>query len=588
MLNVFSYRTFSCDRATSVGRILWPSSSFFALFFLLALSYATQALLADGSDFASLARQGVANEPRAFESVRGAPLLSTQLPSARALSPAVDAETFLFRQQISPRHNATVPTASLAQERNRRQRGPQAAERDSKSSRVVLPYNKQYSLFHSEKDERLLSRGGPSRGTGQGRHLKNVRLLVELSAEDQENATKLAEPADPLDHHETHHHADLENTGWHKAGATLVIIAVTLLGCLMPYYLDRKRSCNYVMTYVNSFAAGAFLGLALFHLLPEALHSMQDAHIGFRVGESWYSGLYILTFAGFFFIFLIEKVTAPAFALRSPELQVLSHNHHHHHHHRCPSLSDRAPNYCHDSSKSTEGDLEAVYATRHPTVPGLASATALPCKQAGPSSTPLFALECATSEASTECAKPAAIGCSAHGLREPMEPDSTVSRHPSHPISFISLLMCLSLCVHSIFEGIVVGLFADPPSVWISTMSIAGHKWAAAFALAANCIQTKVTIKAAVVYLTVFSLSTPVGIAIGLGASKGGAAFFAIMNCLSLGTILYAACEMLFGEFEHFSVISRELLKVCAVILGAGLVLSFMMLHLAEGSHAHT
>lgn len=117
---------------------------------------------------------------------------------------------------------------------------------------------------------------------------------------------------------------------------------------------------------------------------------------------------------------------------------------------------------------------------------------------------------------------------------------------------------------------------------------------------------TKVT----TVYLSIFALATPVGILIGLEASKAGstlpllctnafayrffpmskpdAKLFTIMTALSLGTILYAACEMLFNEFEHFNRLKQEFLKVLCVFLGAGLVFGLTILHLQGGTHVHT
>lgn len=65
-------------------------------------------------------------------------------------------------------------------------------------------------------------------------------------------------------------------------------------------------------------------------------------------------------------------------------------------------------------------------------------------------------------------------------------------------------------------------------------------------------------------------------------------AFIGAVDAISLGTILYTGCDMLFGEFGKSSRISKELIKFFCLLVGAGMVLGLYMAHVGGGSHEHT
>eukprot|EP00922_Rhytidocystis_sp_ex-Travisia-forbesii_P013949 GHVS01020809.1.p1 GENE.GHVS01020809.1~~GHVS01020809.1.p1 ORF type:complete len:595 (+),score=60.60 GHVS01020809.1:118-1902(+) len=105
-----------------------------------------------------------------------------------------------------------------------------------------------------------------------------------------------------------------------KVGAAVVMLAVASFGCFLPFWCHRKfersdkgsrKQCilGVIMQVINAFAGGAFLGLALFHLLPEALEEMELARLFLTVnGQSTDLGCYILSFLGFSLMLLLEHI----------------------------------------------------------------------------------------------------------------------------------------------------------------------------------------------------------------------------------------------------------------------------------------
>lgn len=262
--------------------------------------------------------------------------------------------------------------------------------------------------------------------------LVNAFGLYKKQVKDCLEVQKLQKLSFPLhDDHEDHDHDEHEHghhheesSGiliWQKIGSILAMLVTAILGCLIPLLLHQTKMFKRCMTYVNSFACGAFLGLAFFHLLPEALYMTEAARLGYPVGRNWYNLIFPLSFIGFILILVFEKVL-----LVGVKEQVANLGCQHSH---------------------CEEDVDK--------------------------------LEQGHAQGGTSVIEDIKLGDGA----------TTSESSPVRHFSAIALLATLSLSVHSVFEGIVVGTFDEGLSVWIATLSIAGHKWAAGFALASNCVK---------------------------------------------------------------------------------------------------
>lgn len=129
----------------------------------------------------------------------------------------------------------------------------------------------------------------------------------------------------------------------------------------------------------------------------------------------------------------------------------------------------------------------------------------------------------------------------------------------------------IALSVHSVFEGIAVGLQEDPADIWSFFIAIGAHKWAAAMSLgismSSNVNLTPTTIK---ILTLIFALSTPVGVVIGMIAMEASALINIAFSSLAGGTFLYiAASEVV---VEEFSVPTKKWFKLIGFIAGALLI----------------
>lgn len=113
-------------------------------------------------------------------------------------------------------------------------------------------------------------------------------------------------------------------------------------------------------------------------------------------------------------------------------------------------------------------------------------------------------------------------------------------------------ILMLAFGIHEFFEGIAFGLMTDVNVAVQLAVGIIIHKTAASISLGAAFAKTGFTLKQICLFIFLFSLSTPIGIAIGMGISSG---VHEVMNVvfmsLSAGTFIYVACtEIIVHEFE--------------------------------------
>jgi len=143
------------------------------------------------------------------------------------------------------------------------------------------------------------------------------------------------------------------------------------------------------------------------------------------------------------------------------------------------------------------------------------------------------------------------------------------------------LLTVLALSFHAIFEGLAVGLEPSISSVIYLAAAIATHKLVIAFCVGMELYVAGASTKTTLGYLSIFSMVTPIGIAVGLALSHfkndsenlGPAP--TILQGMAAGTLLYVV---------FFEVLAREraneksgLLQLAAIIIGFMLMLGLQI-----------
>lgn len=134
-----------------------------------------------------------------------------------------------------------------------------------------------------------------------------------------------------------------------------------------------------------------------------------------------------------------------------------------------------------------------------------------------------------------------------------------------------SLLLLLALAIHSLFEGLAVGLQDKTEQVIQIFAALALHKSILSFSLGMNLAQSKMSFKGAIKSVLLFSVSAPIGVGIGIGIirlwdTQASNLVQGLLQGIACGTFLYITFfEVLPHEFNNCD---SRLLKVIFLLLG--------------------
>lgn len=139
--------------------------------------------------------------------------------------------------------------------------------------------------------------------------------------------------------------------------------------------------------------------------------------------------------------------------------------------------------------------------------------------------------------------------------------------------NFTPFVLMMALCVHSMFEGIALGLQKNIVGTMSMVIAIVVHKGAAGSALGISMVKGfPDNFRLIRQLIFVFAIATPIGVLIGMLASNAGDTVDVIMSSLAAGTFVYIGCtEMVVQEFSKPE---YKWLKFFAYLCGAGLITS--------------
>lgn len=132
-------------------------------------------------------------------------------------------------------------------------------------------------------------------------------------------------------------------------------------------------------------------------------------------------------------------------------------------------------------------------------------------------------------------------------------------------LGLTTLVLAIALSVHSVFEGIAVGLQDGVSNVLNVALAVVCHKMAAALAIGIN--MKDVAKKQSILMIVIFTTATPVGILLGIGLrSIQGLLVEGIFLALCSGSFLYIACSEVI--VEEFAVKSHRFSKFFSFLGG--------------------
>ncbi|XP_075063952.1 zinc transporter ZIP1 [Mixophyes fleayi] len=136
--------------------------------------------------------------------------------------------------------------------------------------------------------------------------------------------------------------------------------------------------------------------------------------------------------------------------------------------------------------------------------------------------------------------------------------------------SFRCFILMMSLSLHSVFEGISIGLQNQQSEVLQIAIAILVHKSIIAVSLSLLLMQSNVQTRWFVLSIVMFSLMSPLGIGIGIGVMQNEASGSSLVQCvlegLAAGTFIYITfLEILPHELNSNK---WRLPKVIFIVLG--------------------
>jgi len=306
-----------------------------------------------------------------------------------------------------------------------------------------------------------------------------------------------------------------------KVIVLVTLFAVTLVCICLPFKavtainrtIDRNQRRKYKQTLslLNCFGGGVFLGACLLDLFPESRENLDKILKSYKVRSKFPVAEFVMVY-GFFVVFVVEQIV-----LHFREVGVSNE--------RTPLLRNRQS----DERDSLIGGIS---------------------DQPIPVQHPKHDLEESNDD---------------HSLASTLADDNL----PHSKLRTFVLLVSLSL--HSIFEGMAIGLQRKVDSVVQLFIVVIIHKSVIAFSLGLSVVQSKLTLGLTVVCCSMFCLASPLGLALGIALddikdSVAASVSSGVLQGLACGTFLYVT----FFEILPHEMNSRHnrMFKILSILVG--------------------
>ncbi|KAM6950158.1 zinc transporter ZIP1-like isoform 2-T2 [Lycodopsis pacificus] len=172
-----------------------------------------------------------------------------------------------------------------------------------------------------------------------------------------------------------------------------------------------------------------------------------------------------------------------------------------------------------------------------------------------------------------------------HGHGHGASPDLEGSGHHVHVdfqahSPFRSFMLFLTLSLHSVFEGLAIGLQSTDSKVLEICIAILVHKSIIVFSLSVKLVQSAVRPLWVAAYIGVFAMMSPIGIGVGISVMAArlaaGTLIQAVLEGLAAGTFIYITfLEILPHELNSPG---KQLLKVLFILLGFSIMAALTFL----------
>ena len=346
-----------------------------------------------------------------------------------------------------------------------------------------------------------------------------------------------------------------------QIGSIFVIFAMGFIFGMLPLWIKSCRENSNVLSIINTFSGGIFLGLGLFHQLPEANEMLEENPI-----QEHYPFTYLLAFITYSLILFIEKVATDAHNIADAQ----GHNHEENKKEEKKSNSSfegkqnniqnnieknnneiaqiilKANNEENNEKKLKEANKEVKHSILQSEENNINS------NQENYQEVKVYTQKQINDDIKNEA------------LEGEKEKEKAGFKGLLEPI----IVLC-AIGFHGLFAGISLGIGEKLNDTLIIIIAILAHKWAAALSLGVTFVKLFVPNKQFYILMTIFALITPVGTVIGLIVKQSSNELVeAIFLSVSSGTFFYLSMsEILVEEFEKKKINILNLLFILLDVL---------------------
>lgn len=304
----------------------------------------------------------------------------------------------------------------------------------------------------------------------------------------------------------------------------------------------KRKRLNNIISLLSCYSAGIFLATCLLDLFPEVQIKMTQSLDSFDISSTYPIGEFILAF-GLFLIFIMEQI-------------VLT----------CKEKGND------DSYEPLLASTSSVSSVRH-NIPGRENRPGPRTYISDNVSVNRYEHANAENELSQDDCDVIMSDEDAEVFNELTE--SEIYQDPSSHSVIRSVMLLLTLSMHSVFEGLAIGLQGTTRDVLSIFAPVALHKSILAFSLGVNLVQSEMKPWGIIRSNIIFAITAPVGIGIGIlivdisPDSIVTTLIDGILQGIACGTFLYIVFfEILPHEFMTYRRYPSRLLKTLMLLFG--------------------
>jgi zinc transporter ZupT len=340
------------------------------------------------------------------------------------------------------------------------------------------------------------------------------------------------------------------------------------------------RRMQRILDLFNAFATGVFLGTCFVHLIPQAEMTMDAAFTAGGLPQTYCSALTQLTcMLGFFVVLLVDRCIETCRGSHSRRPVPSSTNGQSEaDEHELTSVKGYIVTVSSSDSTLSDDESDVELVRERDSMLRNKSPTATNDRSAAQPSKKKRSRQTTRSKKLTESAAGSRmVSGSGSAAITPRCHSHLVAPADLDDLSLRCIILLLALSLHSLFEGVAIGLQDSVMTVTSLAVGVTVHGCLIAFAFGVTLATRRQSLQAgAIKYGLVYSIMVPIGVGIGMavGSVRGfvGRLVSALLQSLTAGTFIYVIfMEVLPGETDRGH---NRLLKVLVMFVGFVIICS--------------